>query len=294
MPSDPQTRRLRERWQHLIGQFLVYGTHKGWSGRTLEAYGADLREWSQHLASNRGGLDQALTQATERFLQALRDRGNVPKSISRRITTLKSFGAWLEKSGAFPASPFRHLESPRLGKRLPRDFALTDEAKRILAACHTLRERVVMAIFLRTGLRLREFATVRVSDWRERTFRIIGKGNKEEITELSDDSDALLREWIASDEYRGTPSGWLLPGAKGDTHISASALYALVCRVTKRAGRRLHPHALRHSTATIMLESGEDIRVIQSVMRHASLNTTALYTHVVSRQKRKAAEDFPV
>jgi site-specific recombinase XerD len=235
---------------------------------------------------------EELAAAAERFVAAMHAKGNAPRWIARRAACMRSFGKFLKKRKILLVNPFDGIETPDIPERLPK-FALADEAKQIVDACADLRERLIVTLLIRCGLRLSELRNMRVEDVRRgpRQLSVIGKGNKEDLIDVTGETLALIEEWVAQLRNR---QGYLLPGRRRGEPLSLSAIRAVVYRVTTRAGRRLNPHALRHSTATIHLEQGTDLRTIQTLMRHKNISTTQLYLHVVDKQKRKAVEDFPV
>lgn len=280
-PAEGQPISTVKVWPERVRTFLVWLEHAGASPRTIDAYQRDLREWLTHVRGDP-------VEAAETYLTALRSRGNAPKSLARRIGTLRSFGRWLVEFGGLDHSPFGHLKPPKLPRRLPTFIAAADLGT-FLAAPPNPFDRALLAVFVFTGRRISEIAHLRIEHLQRgrRLLTVIGKGNKELAIELHDDALAALEEHLAA---LGRTSGPLFPSPRDpERPLSISAIRSRVYRYTRQAlGRRLHPHALRHTFATWLLDSGVDLRTVQELMGHASLATTEIYTHVSSERRREA------
>lgn len=274
-----------------VKAFLAWMERIGRSPRTSQAYADDLAEWLTHIRV--GARTVAWPAAADAFVEAQRQRGNAASSIARRIACLKSFGVFLVKSGRLPANPFAKMESPRGRRRLPK-FKAADEIKAIMvaAASDSPIANLVMTIFLRCGLRIAELRNLRVEDVHRgpKQLFVRGKGSKERLVELSDPTLAMLEAHIADLPDR---QGWLFPSKLKGQPLSISGIRGIVYRITAKAGGRIHPHALRHSFASALLEQGVDLRTVQELLGHASLNTTQIYLHVSNRAKRNAVDALP-
>ena len=193
------------------------------------------------------------------------------------------------------------LDRPDLAKRLirvsrPRSLPCVlspDEVGALLAATTCLKHRAALSIAYGSGLRVSEVANLRVGDIDSQRMVIrveLGKGERYRNAMLSEDLLLLLRAWWQEGRKRGLMlhDGWLFPGQKLENHISTRQLSRIVHDTAKAAGitKRVSPHTLRHSFATHLLESGVDIRVIQVLLGHVKLDTTALYTQVATRTVR--------
>lgn len=291
---DEQLRRLQDRWREQVDGFLVYLHRRNFSNATIGAYQRDLDEWLRHIKPG-GGMDEIILRAAADFyIAALRDRGNGPATIGRRMACLKSFGKFLVKSGALDHNPFDALEAPRVPQRLPR-FWGADQIRALLAAPTDPVERLVLIIFVRCGVRIAELRSLQIDSVLRgpKQLLVTGKGNKQREVPLSDETRAAIEEHIGR---LGRSTGPLFPSParrRRDQPVSEWWLRNIVYRWTAAVGVRLHPHALRHSFATALLEAEVDLRTIQELLGHASLSTTQRYLSVTAQRRRGAIDRLP-
>lgn len=263
--------------------------------RTVESYRRDL----EHLAAF---LDappaQATTEQLERYLAGLRAQGLAPATIARRLAALRSFFRHLQLLGTRSDNPAAALPSPRRPRRLPRALSAGEAERLIEAAAGTtplaLRDSALVELLYGAGLRVSEAVGLEQGgvDLDERLVRCTGKGGKERIVPIGRRAVEALRRYLA----RGRPfldrrhRRELFLNANGGGLTRAGA-FLILRRLAGRAGldpARVHPHLLRHSFATHMLEGGADLRSLQEMLGHADLSTTELYTHVTDRRRRDA------
>lgn len=266
--------------------FLHHLSDRGCSPATLEAYGRDLKAYLTHVHS------ADLASAAETFLDALRERGSAPASIGRRVACLRSWGKYLVDESVLEANPFVKLRAPKMPLRLPR-FAGDEEIGRIKAGIATPSERAMLMLFVRCGLRIGEVRALRIQSFERgpQLLRVVGKGDKERLIPITRDTSQVLDTYLQTLPYTHGP---LFPMRQGRRLVrpirpmSISGIRGIVYRITARAGRKLNPHALRHSFATALLDAGADLRTLQELMGHASLNTTQIYLHVSAKRKEDA------
>jgi site-specific recombinase XerD len=267
------------------------------SDNTLRAYAGDLAHFT-------GALGAATTvhevdrDAVRRYARTILDEKGLKEStVKRRMATLKVLFRWLEREGIVPLSVFHHLDvSIRLPKRLPRALD-ADEMRRLLGAARrrpsgagesrpydaVLLHFVVVTLFT-TGLRVGELVSVRLDQvsLRDGTIHVRGKGNRERRVYLPGrQAMALLAKFMELRRRVAAASNHLLVttgGAPCTTQHVRHALRKLAERA--RLNRRVTPHMLRHTAATHLLEAGVDTRFVQSLLGHASIATTQIYTHV--------------
>ena len=262
--------------------------------RTVDAYRRDL-------AAVAGWLDRPLGRATaedlERYLADLRARGLAATTIARRAAALRSFFRHQTLLGARQDNPAAELELPRRVRRLPRTLSPSEAERLVEAAAGTqprdLRDRALAELLYGAGLRVSEAVSLERGgvDLERRLVRCTGKGGKERVVPIGRQSAESLRRYLA----RGRPfldrrhRAELFLNAKGGPLTRAGA-FLILRRLAARAGlepERIHPHLLRHSFATHMLEGGADLRSVQEMLGHADLATTELYTHVSDRRRRE-------
>jgi len=262
--------------------------------RTVEAYRRDLAALSGFLGH---GPSTATTEQLERYLAELRARGLSPATIARRTAALRSFYRHQTLLGARRDNPAAELELPRRRRTLPRTLS-AGEAMRLIEAApgttpRSLRDRALVELLYGAGLRVSEALGLDKGavDLEGRLVRVLGKGSKERIVPLAHKTADALRRYLAHGrpflDARHRPELFL--NAKGGALTRAGA-FLIVRRLAGEAGldpERVHPHLLRHSFATHLLEGGADLRSVQEMLGHADLATTELYTHVTDRRRRE-------
>ena len=261
--------------------------------RTVEAYRRDLRQ----LAAWRGGpVSEATTEELERWIAQMRADGNATTSIARRIAAVRSFFRHQLLLGARPDNPAAALELPRRARTLPKTLSPSEAERLIDAAAGTtpraMRDRALVELMYGSGLRISEALGLqrRSIDLDERIVRPLGKGSKERIVPLGRPAVEALRRYVAMGrphlDTRSRPELFL--NARGGPLTRAGA-FLILRKLAGKAGLepgRVHPHLLRHSFATHLLEGGADLRSVQEMLGHADLSTTELYTHVSDRRRR--------
>lgn len=274
------------------------------SPKTVEAYGRDLDalltfvdERSQARAGRGLGLDVYVLRA---WLGELA-RASAPSTIARKIASVRSFGRWLKKNGHMAVNPAEQLASPKVRRELP-TFLSADDANAVVEApdedsvmsrrareAVALRDRALLELLYGAGLRVAEASGLDLGQLSlsDRSLRVIGKGNKERLVPIGRKAEAALRAWLAERvELTHPRTQYLDPNAvfvsTRGRRLSPRAIQLLVRRYgVLGAGRAdLHPHAMRHTFATHLLDGGADLRAIQELLGHSSLSTTQKYTHV--------------
>jgi integrase/recombinase XerD len=262
--------------------------------RTVEAYRRDLAG----LTAWRGGaLADTSTEELERWLATLRADGLAASTIGRRTAAVRAFFKHLQLLGMREDNPAASLNPPRRVRRLPRTLSAA-EAERLVDAAQgvtprAMRDRALVELLYGAGLRISEaLGLERASvDLDERLVRVVGKGGKERIVPLGRPAAEAVRRYLALGrphlDRRHRPELFL--NARGGALTRAGG-FLILRRLAEKAGldpRRIHPHLLRHSFATHLLEGGADLRSVQEMLGHADLGTTELYTHVTDRRRRE-------
>ncbi|HSK15125.1 MAG TPA: tyrosine recombinase [Gaiellaceae bacterium] len=262
--------------------------------RTVDAYRRDLADLA-------GALGRSPAEATageiESWLAGLRARGLSPATIARRAAAARTFYRHLVALGVRTDNPAADVDLPRRRRRLPRTLSLGEVERLIDAAAGTtprsFRDGALVELLYGAGLRVSEAVGLERGDvsLEERTVRCVGKGDKERIVPLGSRAVEALRRYLA----RGRPHldrrhrPQLFLNAQGGPLTRAGA-FLILRRLAASAGldpARVHPHLLRHSFATHLLEGGADLRSVQEMLGHADLGTTELYTHVSDRRRRE-------
>jgi integrase/recombinase XerD len=268
------------------------------SERTVAAYRQDLASFAEWLARP---VVSAKLDELERYLAELRGRGLAPATIARRAAAIRSFFRHATLLGLVQENPAAALELPRRRKQLPRTLS-PGEAERLLEAAagtapRALRDRALAELLYGAGLRVSEAVGLARGgvDLEQRVVRAIGKGDRERVVPIGRAASEALRRYLAHGrphlDRRHRPELFL--NAKGGPLTRAGA-FLILRRLAEKAGLepgRVHPHLLRHSFATHLLEGGADLRSVQEMLGHADLATTELYTHVSDRRRRETYFD---
>ena len=264
------------------------------SPRTVEAYRRDLTALAGWLGR---AVGEVTAEELERWQASLRADGLAPSTIARRTAALRAFCKHQQLLGLRGDNPAAGLESPRRARKLPRTLSAS-EAERLVDAARgvtprAMRDRALVELLYGAGLRISEaLGLERASvDLDDRLVRVVGKGGKERLVPLGRPAADAVRRYLALGrphlDRRHRPDLFL--NARGGSLTRAGA-FLILRRLAERAGlepTRVHPHLLRHSFATHLLEGGADLRSVQEMLGHADLGTTELYTHVTDQRRRE-------
>jgi len=262
--------------------------------KTVDAYRRDLTAVGAWLE---GPLGRVTTEQLEQYLAELRAVGLSPATIARRVAAIRSFFRYQALLGTRTDNPAAELELPRRRRTLPRTLSPAEAERLVEAANGTtprdLRDRALVELLYGAGLRVSEAVSLHKSsvDLEARLVRCIGKGSKERVVPIGRQAAQALRRYLGRGrphlDSRHRPELFL--NAKGGG-LTRAGVFLILRRLAGKAGldpERVHPHLLRHSFATHLLEGGADLRSVQEMLGHADLATTELYTHVSDRRRRE-------
>ena len=253
------------------------------SPNTLDGYRRDLAALSAWSETHGGELLQLGPEDIRAFVAAEHRRGLSPKSLQRRLSAVRSFYRWLLKNARIDASPAAAIRAPKAPRKLPQVLD-PDEAK-VLVEVPTdvplgLRDRALLELFYSSGLRLSELCALR---WRDLDLddglvTVLGKGSKQRSVPVGSHARGALAAWRA--ETGAGNDAPVFPGRHGP--ITPRAVQMRLRQLAQRQGlfKRVHPHLLRHSFASHVLESSGDLRGVQELLGHADIATTQIYTHL--------------
>ena len=273
------------------------------AGNTLEAYRRDLARLTAFAAKRDARLEALSRGHLEEFVRDAMASGLAPTSTARLIAAVRGFYRFLHASGALGHNPAGDVQAPRAFSSLPRFLALEDVDK-LLAAPDVgtpkgQRDRALLEVLYATGLRASELVGLRMTDLRldEGYLRCLGKGSKQRVVPVGDEAIGWVRRYIAEGRrvlIRKRESPWLFVNARDGARLSRLGFWKLLKAYGRRAGVKAHlsPHVVRHSFATHLLERGADLRAIQTMLGHADLSTTQIYTHVLEARLRQVYDKF--
>jgi integrase/recombinase XerD len=264
------------------------------SPRTVDAYRRDLVAAGAFLGTPVGA---ASTESLEAWVAQMRADGLASSTVARRIAAARSFFRHEMLLGARSDNPAAAVETPRRVRKLPRTLSPSESERLIETANGTtprsLRDRALVELMYGAGLRVSETVglTRMAVDLDARIVRVLGKGDKERIVPLGRPAAESVRRYLALGrphlDRRHRPDLFL--NARGGALTRAGA-FLILRKLAEKAGlepERVHPHLLRHSFATHLLEGGADLRSVQEMLGHADLSTTERYTHVSDRRRRE-------
>lgn len=253
------------------------------SAHTLDAYRRDLAGLAQWAASQEVEVVALQAEQVRGFVAAEHRRGLSPKSLQRRLSACRSFYGWLLKQGRIAANPAAGIRGPKAPRKLPQVLD-PDEAKALVEvptdAPLGLRDRALLELFYSSGLRLSELCALRWRDLQldDGLVTVLGKGSRQRSVPLGSHARRALSEWRASSGAAADAP--VFPGRDGP--ITPRAVQYRLRQLAQRQGlfKRVHPHLLRHSFASHILESSGDLRGVQELLGHADIATTQIYTHL--------------
>ena len=272
-----------DRDPHVQSFLDMMRAERGASDNTVIAYSKTLDRFTAHLAAGERGLLSANRVDVRSFLFAV-GRGRAPSTLARHVAALRTLYSWLVKVGMVRVNPTADLRPPKVGRRLPRVLS-QEEAERVVESPQALtpngvRDRALLEVLYGGGLRVGELEMLDRSDV-DLPQGIVhvrhGKGGKERRVPVGPPAVEAVRAWLIT---TGAGEGPLFTNSRGG-RLSARSIRRIVKeRALVQDVQGVHPHALRHSYATHLLDNGADLRGIQELLGHASLSTTQRYTHV--------------
>ena len=297
----------------MIDLFLdMLAAERGASRNTLEAYGRDLADLAAHLQAGGGSAAAASTEDLRGYLASLAERGFKAATLARHLSALRQLYRFLYAEGKLKHDPAAVLEGPKRGRALPKVLSIAevdalldaarrageDEALAPAARLRAARLNCLIEVVYATGLRVSELVALPASAARrdQRMLVVRGKGGKERLVPLNQAAKRSMDAYLKLlDEAREAQSKWLFPSFGEQGHLTrqhfARELKALApaCGITPA---RLSPHVLRHAFASHLLHNGADLRVVQTLLGHADISTTQIYTHVLEERLKALVRDL--
>ncbi len=302
--------------QDWISVFLeAQAAELGAARNTLLAYGRDLKDFTDWLTRQGASPGTAEQAQIEAYLVNCDAQGLAKSTRARRLSSIKQLYRFAYEEGWRPDNPALRITGPGKDRRLPKTLSV-DEVDRLLSAARStgrteadrLRNTCLMELLYATGMRVSELVSLPVAATRgdPGLLLILGKGGKERMVPLSPPARSALAVWLtkrdAAEEAQvktgKRASPFLFPSRSADGYLTRHRFYLLIKDIAVRAGvspAKVTPHTLRHAFATHLLANGADLRSIQTLLGHADVGTTEIYTHVLEeRLSRLVLEHHPL
>ncbi len=287
MPSEPNTR--------VLSRFLDYlKIEKGLAPLTVSAYATDIGQFAEFLAKRKRTLLKARRSDMRNFIQQLFANSVDGRSVGRKLSALRHLYRYLLLDKLIEHDPTLNIDSPKQWKVLPKALA-RDEMEAMLSSSYpasdrqqdeaiALRNRAMLEVFYAGALRVSEIISIKLEDLKLDVGYVLvrGKGDKERIVPLGKSAQQALAEYMREARTvltRRNTSPLLFLGRRA-CKLTRQRVWQIVRAASLSAGRHASPHMLRHSCATHMVENGADLRTVQTILGHADISTTQIYTHV--------------
>jgi integrase/recombinase XerD len=310
--SRKETRAAKPGDERFVELFLdMLAAERGADENTLSAYGRDLGDFSVFLVEKRHTVAKATTDDIRRYLQHLTRRGLQPATVARRLSAIRQLYRFLYAEGMRQDDPAAVIEGPKRTRPLPKTLTLA-EVDRLLHVAgqsdpeaplpnrlRAARLYCLVELLYATGLRVSELISLPASAARREARMLVvrGKGNKERLVPLNDAAKNSMAHYLSLLAQADQPaaSKWLFPSFGESGHLTrqhfARELKVLAAAAGLRAAQ-ISPHVLRHAFASHLLHNGADLRVVQTLLGHADISTTQIYTHVIEERLKSLVRDL--
>ena len=304
-------RRPRPTDQSLIELFLdMLAAERGASANTLDAYRRDLTGLAADLAAARAAVATAGSGELRAHLGRLHKRGLAAASMARRLSAIRQLYRFLYSEGHRGDDPAAAIEGPKRGRSLPKVLSVKQvddllahahAAARVESAAERLRAlrlACLLELLYATGLRVSELVALPAAAARrdQRMLMVRGKGGRERMVPLNDAAKRAMTDYLAlRAEAKADKSKWLFPSFGESGHLSRQHFARELKTIAGAAGlnaSQVSPHVLRHAFASHLLQNGADLRVVQTLLGHADISTTQIYTHVLEERLKNLVRDL--
>jgi integrase/recombinase XerD len=300
----------------LIDLYLdMLAAERGAARNTLEAYRRDLVDFAGYLRDRKRAIAAATSDDIRAYLGDLAERAFSAASVARRLSAIRQLYRFLYAEGHRTDDPAAVIEGPKRGRPLPKVLSVrqvdallnavrTDTEQPIAQRLRAARMTCLIEVLYATGLRVSELVALPSSAARrdERMLIVRGKGNKERLVPLNDAAKRAMRGYLALREEAAAAttlkkgqSKWLFPSFGESGHLTRQHFARDLKSLAAAAGlkpRQVSPHVLRHAFASHLLQNGADLRVVQTLLGHADISTTQVYTHVLEERLKSLVRDL--
>jgi len=281
-------------------QFLLL--ERGLSQHTVSAYASDLKKFHEYLSKREKTFLTLQTKDIENFMYFLAQKGLSARSRARTLAAIKTFFRFLVLTARLETNPAALMETPRFANKLPQVLTL-EEVERLLQAPNLstpqgLRDKAMLELLYATGLRVSELVKLKLNQLNLEVgyIFVLGKGAKERLIPIGTQAQEAIKGYLNEGRPKllsNPNSPYLFIGYRGRP-LTRQGFWEIIKRYTLQVGinKPVSPHTLRHSFATHLLERGADLRSVQTMLGHASVITTQIYTHVTNDHLRKIYAHF--
>ena len=268
-----------------IKEYLVFVSQvKNLSENTTKSYERDLKKLDSFLMGlNLSTYSEISSETCSAWIGSLYSQNNNPRSIQRHLSSAKGFFRFLKKNNLIQSSPFELVTAPKSSNKLP-DVLSPEDVEQLLnfkpSNMIEIRDMAIVELMYSSGLRVSETVNINLNDFEENKsfLRVLGKGSKTRLVPMGRYAVNAINEWLIEREKILNNTDALFLNSKGTRLTVRSVQLRLKKMAVKQGLPPIHPHMLRHSFATHMLESSGDLRTIQELLGHSSLSTTQIYT----------------
>jgi integrase/recombinase XerD len=294
----------------------MLAAERGAAANTLEAYRRDLSDFSADLGDHGGSIAKAGSDNIRDYLGRLAARGFSAASVARRLSAIRQLYRFLYAEGHRKDDPAAAIEGPKRGRALPKVLSV-GHVDQLLATARkgmndgatmqrvrAARLNCLLEVLYATGLRVSELVALPASAAQrdQRMLIVRGKGNKERLVPLNESAKAAMRDYLAlREEAARAKKGpaktakWLFPSFGASGHITRQHFARDLKALAAAAGlkpKQVSPHVLRHAFASHLLQNGADLRSVQTLLGHADISTTQIYTHVLEERLKSLVRDL--
>jgi integrase/recombinase XerC len=265
-----------------------------YSDKTIKSYQQDIESFKKYLNSKGADFETANPQLIRMYLSNEMEEGKTKVTCCRRIAGLRHFYEYLLRSNFIKENPFLFVGAPKKEIRYPEALYL-EQIENLFAKNRErtddlkYRDQAIIELLYASGVRVSELVSIKMNtiDFKNRTIRVFGKGRKERMVIFSKSCQKTLMDYLKNSQLRHS-SDYLFTNARGE-QLTPRGVEYILNQIQDKCGVQLglHPHMLRHTFATHLLEGGADLRVIQELLGHESINTTQIYTHITEEAMRQ-------
>jgi integrase/recombinase XerD len=288
---------------NILKSYIDYLTaERGFSLNTIEAYENDIGHFLEYIDSRKKGIKNVVEDDISSFIKYISRMGYTTTTLSRKISSLRSFFKFLSEENILDKNPTYIIESPQVRRKLPSVLEV-EEIEKILEQPDIenpigLRDRTALELLYACGLRISELLNLKIEDidFNEEFLICYGKGGKERVIPIGRCAMDFLTRFVAKDRKeldKGKSGGIIFLSSRGKK-LSRMGFWKRFNDYCNKAGvsKRVTPHTFRHSFATHLLEGGADLRVVQTLLGHNDISTTQIYTHVTRDYLKKVIRDY--